>query len=281
MTNRELYLRAKALLVAAGCESPAFDACCLCEKHLGLDRAGLAVHGAESAAPAAVQALLQAARARAQGQPLQYLLGRWPFLDLLLEVGPGVLSPREETELLAKAAAQRLPQAARVLDLCAGSGAVGLGVASLRPDAHVCCGEKFGAAYRCLCRNCAGYPQLGVRALRMDLFSAAQAAAFPIIDALLCNPPYVRTRQIPQLQRELQFEPREALDGGADGLAFYRALARLWLPRLRPGGLCAVEIGEEQGRAVAGLLRAAGCKDLQILRDFNGWDRVVLAYRGG
>lgn len=276
MTNREAYLKAKQILEKAGKEDPAFDAGCLCARFLGLDRPGLAVHGAEQAPGA--PALLAAARRRAAGEPLQYLLGKWPFMDLDLAVGPGVLCPRGETELLVRTAAAHLPQDAAVLDLCAGTGAVGLGLSSLRPDVRVTCGEKFDAAFAYLARNCAAYPGLHAAPRRLDAFSAADARSVGGLRGFLCNPPYVHSGEIPGLQPELRHEPQSALDGGPDGLRFYRAIAALWLPHLLPGGFAAVEIGEDQGAAVAALFRRAGLARVAVLRDFNGFDRVVSGF---
>ena len=273
MTNREAYLAVKRILTKAGKESPAFDAACLCTHFLGLDRPGLAVHGAEQADNA--PALLEAARRRAAGEPLQYLVGKWGFLNLDLAVGPGVLCPRAETELLVRTAAAQLQPSAAVLDLCAGTGAVGLGVSSLRPDVRVTCGEKFDAAFAYLAKNCAAYPELGVTPCRLEAFSAADAAAFGPLDGFLCNPPYVKSGEIPGLQQEVRQEPWTALDGGGDGLRFYRAIATLWLPRLAPGGFAAVEIGEDQGPAVSALFCAAGLSRVCVSQDLDGFDRVV------
>lgn len=275
MTKQQIYLEVKKILQHSGNESPAFDAVCLCRKVLGLDRAGLAVHGHEAADPQAESALRALAQRRAVGEPLQYLLGHWPFLDLELAVGEGVLCPREETELLARTAARLLPPNARVLDLCAGSGAVGLGVKSLRPDVSVTCGEKFDAAFAYLKQNCAAYPALEVTPRHLDAFSPEDATACGKLDGFLCNPPYVEAGDIPGLQAELHYEPETALDGGTDGLLFYRAIVQLWVPQVVPGGLCAVEIGESQGAAVAALFSAAGLQNVQVYRDFNSFDRVV------
>ncbi|MCH3972602.1 MAG: peptide chain release factor N(5)-glutamine methyltransferase [Oscillospiraceae bacterium] len=280
MTNEQSYLQAKKILQEAGNESPAFDAICLCKSVLGLDRPGLAVHGHEQAAAEKSQRLLALAQQRAEGEPLQYLLGRWPFLNLELAVGEGVLCPREETELLVQTAARLLPKGVRVLDLCAGSGAVGLGLKSLRADLALFCGEKYERALKYLRENCRTYRRLQVMPKRLDAFSAADAAACGKLGGFLCNPPYVREGEIPGLQRELQHEPHAALDGGTDGLQFYRAIAQLWLPQLVPGGFCAVEIGESQAAAVSSLFAAAGLQKISVLKDFNQFDRVVYGWRG-
>lgn len=280
MTKQQAYLRIKKILQKAGNESPAFDAVCLCRKVFGLDRTGLAIHGHEEAVDADVQKLASFAALRAGGEPLQYLLGTWPFLDLELSVGEGVLCPREETELLSRTAAELLPQGARVLDLCAGSGAVGLGLKSLRPDLAVFCGEKFEGALYYLRENCRKYASLQVKPVQLDAFSTEDARSCGKLGGFLCNPPYVEAGEISDLQPELHFEPEMALDGGTDGLQFYRAIEKLWIDQVEPGGLCAVEIGESQAVAVSALFQEAGLEKITVLKDFNDLDRVVYGFRG-
>lgn len=217
---------------------------------------------------------------RAAGRPLQYILGEWPFLGLTLAVGEGVLIPREETELLVRTAAEMLleTEAPFTVDLCSGSGAVALGLASLLPGVRADAVEKYPEAFGYLKLNIEKTGLRQVSAVTGDIFDPAAAARYSNLDAVLCNPPYVRTGEIPGLQREVRYEPRQALDGGADGLAFYRALAELWLPRLKPGGAAVVEIGEEGGPAV-GELFGPLLEDLRVLRDFSGFDRVVAGRR--
>lgn len=275
MTNREAYRKAKSILEKAGKDSPAFDTACLCKKFLGLSREQLLISGEAAADPDGVKALLSAAQSRAAGRPLQYLLGEWEFLDLKLKVGEGVLCPREETEELVRVAAERIPQNGRVLDLCAGTGAVGLGLASLRSDLKIICGEKFPQAFSYLLQNTKAYSNYRVKACQMDLFSREDAQKAGTLNGLLCNPPYVRSEEIADLQPEVQQEPRTALDGGEDGLLFYRALCKLWVPHVAPNGVVAVEIGEQEGQAVLDLFHESGLESLQLLRDFNELPRVV------
>ena len=193
---------------------------------------------------------------REKRRPLQYILGRWPFLDLTLEVGEGVLIPRPDTELLCESAADWLkgrPQP-RVLDLCAGSGCVGLGIARLCPGARVTAVELSQEALPYLRRNAARYPQYALTVKAGDALDPG--AAEGLFDAVVSNPPYIPAEELEGLMPEVRREPRMALDGG-DGLRFYRGIARIWVPRLQPGGFCAVEVGVGQAAAVATLFRAA------------------------
>ncbi len=277
MTYRELYLQARRLLGEAGVDSPSFDAAALAEKFLGLDRPALAVRGGETPVPEAEAAFLEALAQRAERRPLQYILGEWPFLDLCLRVGEGVLAPREDTAVLVEALAKVLADtpSPRGLDLCAGSGAVGLGLCSLVPEARVACVELDPSAMGYLRENIARYPQYHASAVEANVLEPPRGFAGGL-DFLAANPPYVPSPEIPALQPEVLREPRLAVDGGGDGLVFYRAIVEHWLELVRPGGMVGVETGESQGRAVAGLFQAAGLEAVRVLPDLAGLDRVVL-----
>ncbi len=276
MTLGEVYRGGKRLLEEAGCDSAGFDAGCLFQKAFGLDRQQRVMRSEEEADPEQTERYLSLARGRADGRPLQYLLGEWPFLGLTLEVGEGVLIPREETELLVRTAAEQLKgrENPEVVDLCAGTGAVALGLASLVPGARISAVEKYEDALAYLRRNIkrTGFP--GVKAVRLDVLDPASVECFSTLDAVVSNPPYVCAGEIASLQREVRREPREALDGGEDGLVFYRAIAEIWLPKLKPGGVAAVEIGEGQARDVEALF-SSELTEIGTFRDFNGTERVV------
>ncbi len=224
-----------------------------------------------------VQALDAALEQRLSGRPLQYILGEWDFLSLRLKVGEGVLIPRADTELLCETAADRLRgvQNPRILDLCAGSGCVGIGVASLLPSAQVVEVEKSPQAFAFLEENIKRYPQYAVQAVQADMLTDFDAVDGSF-DAILSNPPYIASAELDGLMREVQHEPRLALDGGADGLLFYRAILTRWLGKLKKGGFCAVEIGFDQGEQVNRLFGEFGLKNTCVLKDYGGNDRVVI-----
>ena len=281
MTLRELYNLARARFSAAGIDAPAFDAAALTELVFGVGRSALLLQGDRPADPKQEETFLALVTRREQREPLQYLLGAWEFMDMQLSTGPGVLCPREETELLCQTAAAALGGAPCIgLDLCAGTGAVALGLHRLCPQAVVTAVEISPDAAKYAKENIEKYGDGAVSLVMGDVLSStfADELVEKPLDFILSNPPYIASRELPGLQAEVQKEPALALDGGEDGQVFYRAILTHWAPKLRPGGVLAVEIGEDQGEAVSGLFRAAGFS-AQVEQDFAGLDRVVFGER--
>lgn len=280
MTYRTYFQTAIERLQAVSGEDATFEARCLLEDLAHLPHGG--IPDDRELTDEQVWRLDRAIVERENGRPLQYILGEWDFLSLRLSVGEGVLIPRPDTEVLCETVAgilRRMPgeNPPKILDLCAGSGCVGLGVASLLPDVSVTALEKSPAALSFLEKNCARYPELSVSIFPGDLFTDADRLSDGW-DAILSNPPYIPSADIVGLMPEVKNEPAMALDGGKDGLDFYRTIAKTWVKKLRPGGVCAVEIGFDQGPAVEQLFADAGLIDRQIVKDFAGHDRVVLGF---
>lgn len=278
MQPREALREVEARLTAAGCPDADFDAGELFRLVTGQD-ARLADRPLTTEQAAKLEALT--AR-RATREPLQYLCGSWPFLDFELAVGPGVLCPRADTEVVAEAAAQMLAgvQAPKVLDLCAGTGCLGLGVKRFCPEADVTCVEKSPEAFRYLKKNAVSALKQGTaRAVEGDLFTYWQGLPEGELDLIVSNPPYLTAAEMQQLQPEVAREPAMALEAGEDGLVFYRALAEHYQNALRPGGALALEIGWQQREAVTALLAANGWVDIACRKDYGGNDRCILARR--
>lgn len=278
MQPREALREVEARLTAAGCPDADFDAGELFRLVTGQD-ARLADRPLTAEQAAKLEALT--AR-RATREPLQYLCGSWPFLDFELAVGPGVLCPRADTEVVAEAAAQMLAgvQAPKVLDLCAGTGCLGLGVKRFCPEADVTCVEKSPEAFRYLKKNAVSALKQGTaRAVEGDLFNYWQGLPEGELDLIVSNPPYLTAAEMQQLQPEVAREPAMALEAGEDGLVFYRALAEHYQNALRPGGALALEIGWQQREAVTALLAANGWVDIACRKDYGGNDRCILARR--
>lgn len=306
LTPRAAVALVQQRLAAAGCPDADFDARELFRLATGRDpRLSERVLTEEQAAR--LETLCQRRESR---EPLQYLCGRWPFLDFELAVGPGVLCPRADTEVVAEAAAQTLAGCAapKVLDLCAGTGCLGLGIKRLRPTASVTCVEKSPEALHYLVCNVRtalrSLPQgstedvleedeptlgsglLGIAALppaaqavEGDLFDYWRGLPEGGLDLIVSNPPYLTASEMEDLQPEVAKEPAMALAAGEDGLDFYRALARHYQTPLRPGGTLALEIGWQQREAVCALLQAEGWTQIRCIQDLGGNDRCILAQR--
>lgn len=215
------------------------------------------------------RALLQR---RGCGEPLQYILGWEAFCGLRLAVRPGVLIPRPDTRALVQATLEVLREVAapRVWDVCCGSGAVGLAVKRARPDARVTLAD-ISADCLALARQNAAANGVAVRVLASDLLCGLPEGEG--CDALCANPPYIPSGEIAGLQREVRdFEPHLALDGGADGLDFYRRLA---LDAAARAHTLLLEVGDGQAKDVVQLLRGAGYTRVKALRDDYGAWRVV------
>ena len=212
------------------------------------------------------------------GEPLAYLIGEWEFYGLPLDISEQVLIPRSDTEVLAGEAIRWLQtqQDARVLDLCAGSGCVGLAVASQVHACRVVLGEKSEAALRICRQNIHRSGLLGrVTPMPADALEppTRQLGEF---DCIVCNPPYIPTQDIETLDVSVRdYEPHMALDGGEDGLEFYRAISENWREALHPGARLYFEVGIGQADSVLRIMRRQGFGELEIVPDTAGIPRVV------
>ena len=214
--------------------------------------------------------LRQAVQRRLLGEPLQYILGEWEFMGLPFFVGPGALIPRQDTETLCEAALTWLKTRpdARVLDLCCGTGCVGVSLARLG-GAQAAFADISPEALALAQQNAARNGVDGTF-YESDLFADVPG----VYDLIVCNPPYLTGAEMESCQRELTFEPALALYGGEDGLDFYRRLADEWEAHVTPGGRLLMEIGYAQGAAVQRLFPGA-----TILKDIRGLDRVAWVER--
>ena len=275
MTPRDAVRQLEARLTAAGCPDADYDAAELFRLVTGRD-VRLADAPLTEAQAARLESLCLRREAR---EPLQYLCGRWSFLDFELIVGPGVLCPRADTEVVAEAAAERLRDGPhpRVLDLCAGTGCLGLGVQRFCPAAEVTSLEKSPAAFAYLTRNARLPNGLHLTPVQGDLFTYWETLPEGELDLIVSNPPYLTAAEMGQLQPEVAQEPAMALAAGEDGLVFYRALAEHYQRALRPGGALALEIGWQQREAVTDLLEANGWVGIACRKDYGGNDRAVTA----
>ncbi len=218
------------------------------------------------------------------GEPLPYVLGEWTFYGLPLYVSPDVLIPRDDTCAVAEMAIHKalfLDQDPRILDLCCGSGCIGLALASRLKDARVTLAdlskEALAVARKNIQRNHMGGRVSCVQVNAME----APPAFLGKFDMIVSNPPYVTAAEMEELPHSVKdYEPHMALYGGRDGLDFYRAITELYKHILKPGGFLCYEFGMGQGDAVCAILEENGFQVLERTRDYNDRERAVLAQYG-
>ena len=216
-------------------------------------------------------------RQRLKRIPLQYILGEAPFCGHLFIVDPRVLIPRPETELLCDWAVDVLKdyRDPRVLDLCCGSGCIGLSLKAALPEIRITLSDISADALAVAAENMHRL-SLAAELHQGDLLDGFLPGSF---DLIVCNPPYIPTAECAVLQKEVLFEPRNALDGGADGLDLYRCLIESAAGVLVPGGALMMELGIHEADAVSALLAASGYTGIRVRKDLNGIERMILAYQ--
>lgn len=216
---------------------------------------------------------------RLKGEPVAYITGDWEFYGIPISVTKDVLIPRIDTEVLVDTAITALKgrkMDARVLDLCTGSGCIGCAIAKELPAAHVVLADKsraaLGVAKQNVLRN-----KLTPRVTCVEIDAlSAPPMMLGSFDLLVCNPPYIPTAELDGLDESVKnYEPVLALDGGEDGLDFYRAILTKWRNVVRIGGLIIFEVGIGQAEAVVKLMRLAGLNNIGCIKDTLGIDRVV------
>lgn len=253
--------------------SPEAELGWLLQAATGMPRAGLTSQ--IELAPDAVTRARELASRRAAGEPLQYITGLAGFRFLELQVGPGVFIPRPETELVVERALARLPRDGIVADLCTGSGAIALSIASERPDAAVYATELSPDAFRWAERNRAA-TGIDVVIAQGDLFSALPEDLRGRLDVVVSNPPYVPPSERRLLPRDVvDHEPPIALFAEGDGLEVIRRLIAEGLEWLKPGGWLVLEIGETQGESITRLLGSSGYEDVAVHLDHSDRERIA------
>ena len=227
------------------------------------------------------EALLMAER-RLKGEPIQYILGFWDFMDFTFKVGEGVLIPRPETEILVEYIADKIKDIDEpvIFDLCSGSGSIGLSLRKLHKNAKVFLVEKSDKALFYLEENrkniCDDLENTTV--IQGDILKPQDFKNLPKADVIVSNPPYIRSDEIPTLQSEVLREPHMALDGGEDGLIFYRCLVSDWTSYLKDSGFMAFECGEDQAEDICNLFSKISF-DSETINDYNNIQRMVIGRR--
>lgn len=272
----EIYKEGRACLEAADIGEAELDARLLLEFVCGTNRNTLLAHGDREVSAEECERYRELIGKRAAHIPLQHLTSEQNFMGLTFLVNKEVLVPRQDTEVLVEEAMKHLHDGMRILDLCTGSGCILL---SLLHYSNDCEGVGTDLSPQALSVARENYerlrearPEMKARFLEGDLFAALEER----FDMIVSNPPYIETGVIDTLMPEVrEHEPLMALNGGADGLAFYRRIAKQAGAYLNGGGMLFFEIGCGQAEAVCGLMKEAGFCEIQVVKDFAGLDRVV------
>ncbi len=278
MKLKELRKKLEHELLICSQDDASFEADCIAADIVGVSNSMLRVMNDFEVSDDKVSLAESYASRRLNGEPLQYILGMWEFYGNSFYVGEGVLIPRPETEMLVDIALDFLRHRLNpvCIDLCSGSGCIGISVAKAVKNADVTLFEKSDKAFEYLKKNAMLNSTDNIKAVKGDLFDGCKQLEGFKCDILLSNPPYIRSDIIPTLQKEVQSEPVMALDGGEDGLDFYRSIADKWFSCVKPNGMVAVEIGEEQGVQVKSIFeKCFSC--VNVIKDLYGNDRVVTA----
>ena len=271
MKVKEVFDKIVKLFDEAGVDSPAFEASVMLEDILNLPRQAEIFAAETVLSHEQEEKIFAAAEKRAEGYPLQYIIGSWEFFGRKFFVGEGVLIPRPETELLCETVLKYFSRSIppKIVDLCSGSGCIAITLAKEINGADVTAVELYKEAFSYLERNNNLHGNCVKTALRDAL------EPFEAFDCVVSNPPYITGEEMEELQTEVTHEPKTALFGGSDGLDFYRAIAKNWYGHINSGGLLAFEIGDTQGDSVLKILEDNGYKNCGVLKDYEGRDRVV------
>lgn len=274
---KELYTEGVRALEAAGIIEAALDARLLLENVCDTDRNYLYVHGEDAVDQDKITAYRLLIKKRSERIPLQHILGYQEFMGLRFTVNEHVLIPRQDTECLVEEAMLVTEDGDRVLDMCTGSGCILLSLMHYKNDITGVGADISDEALKVASKNA---EELGICAefIKSDLYDFAGEDSEPF-DVIVSNPPYIRPDVIETLEPEVKsFEPRIALDGGGDGLDYYRRITDGAVKYLKKGGYLLYEIGFDQGESVKKIMEEHGFKDVCIVKDLAGLDRVVRGY---
>lgn len=278
ITYNNLYLDIRRQLRGAGIEAATLEARELVCFGTGKSREQLQRDGGLYASPELERRVRDLVDRHLAGEPVAYLIGEWEFYGLPLDISREVLIPRPDTEVLAEQAINylRTQGECRVLDLCAGSGCVGLAIASQVPQTRVVLGEWSDGALK-ICRQNIRRNGLSGRVVPMQADARDKPEkALGDFQCIVCNPPYIPRGDIDGLDVSVKdYEPHLALDGGEDGLDFYRAISEKWKDALNIGGRLYFEVGIGQADSVLRIMRAQGFGDIQVVKDLHEIPRVV------
>lgn len=273
---KDVYYACRDKLRNGGIVDAEFEAQCIVEHVTGYGRAAQIAHGTDSISDEFVSKVNSVTEKRLTRYPLQYLLQSWTFCGLPLEVGEGVLIPRDDTEVAVNLCLTFLKgkSKAKVVDLCAGSGTISVALAKFS-DAEVTAVELSDKAYYFLEKNIKNN-HANVTAIKENILQCYDSFADSSLDLIVSNPPYIKRDELSMLQAEVQFEPTMALDGGESGFDFYEAITKHWSRKLKKGGAMVFELGEGQAAYVTDLMQAQGLGNIRCELDLGGIQRAII-----
>ena len=275
MTIFEAYNSTKKKLEKAGVEDYVFESKQIIKHITGLNATQILSNYNRPLTKYQENNLIALVHQREVRYPLQYIFGEWDFYGRSYYVGPGVLVPRADTEVVVEECISYLKEkeTPEILDLCAGSGCIGITLAKECADSTVTMVEKYEEALRYTIKNTERNEAKNVTALQGDIFE--KCGADKQYDLIVSNPPYISQTEMNIISPETKFEPETALKAEDDGLEFYKAITENYKDSLKNGGMICFEVGFTQAEKVKEILETAGFKDIKIKKDLNDVDRVV------
>lgn len=272
MQYQEIYKQGVSALKRAGVEEAALDARLLLEEVCDTDRTVLYAHGEREVSGLEEKLYLEKIKVRADRIPLQHILGKTEFMGLTFLVNQYVLCPRPDTEILVEEVLKHLHDGMRILDIGTGSGCILLSLLHYSNDCQGIGADISEKALEVAKANAARLAAEQADFVRSDLFEKTEGT----FEIIVSNPPYIKSAEIGSLMPEVKdHDPHGALDGGEDGLSFYRKITEKAGEHLSGGGMLFYEIGWDQGEAVKNILEENGLREIQVVKDFSGLDRVV------
>ncbi|MGO9379809.1 MAG: peptide chain release factor N(5)-glutamine methyltransferase [Dissulfurispiraceae bacterium] len=282
MTALEKLKELASVFERAGIEDAAREAALLITETIGINKATL--HACPPDIDDAASKVIDAfAKRRVQGEPIQYIIGHVDFYGLRIHVGKGVLIPRPETELLVEETVNLIKRSGEmvsrqiglsVLDLCTGSGCIALSIAKSFLQANVYGIDTSAMALEYAKLNAEYNGIRNVTFIEGNLFSPLDSGV--CLDFIVSNPPYIRRADIPRLQKEIVHEPIEALDGGEDGLDFYKTILKEAFCYLKKNGRVILEVGFDQAEDIRRLAVSQGFKNIRFVKDYASIDRIFV-----
>ena len=280
MTFKQVFQLGKQTLKSNNVECYDSDALYLFEECFGLSRKDLIINGNLDAPEPEISLFLNMINKVISGIPVQYVTGKCRFMDINLNVGYGVLIPRDDTEILVRGIKNRINifNNLSIIDLCSGSGAIAIALEKIFYNSNITAIEISKNAYRYLQENIL-LNKSNITAINQDIFKFYENIQNNSIDILASNPPYIPTKDLSSLSKFVKKEPEIALDGGELGMDFYYNICQKWTSKLKSGGLIAFEIGINQLENVCEILKSYGFKNITSDKDINNIPRAVFAIK--